>query len=228
VIESNGDYFTPPKEVLKPISGSMIELRPPNAPVSQEEFYIPNYLANAVTDVNFETLRDNGINTVLLDVDNTLVKVGGEEINPELLDYLKNTKQKGVIKHLYLASRARGMSSRIQSVAEQVGAKVILSTVIKRKPSPRWFSEALKFVRETTEEDLVGPSQMSIIGDRIIHDIKGANKAGLTTVLVNPIGDFVPTDNLSLIPQRERRQQSRLEFYLNRRQIVHPQLKYLT
>jgi predicted HAD superfamily phosphohydrolase YqeG len=95
----------------------MVEIRPPNVPVPYEELFVPNYLADAVTDVDFQRLKEQGINTVLFDVDNTLVTVGGYKINPELLAFLRKVKEANVIKHLYLASRARGVSPRMGSVA---------------------------------------------------------------------------------------------------------------
>lgn len=203
------------QEEAHPQKAGMHILRKPGVLIPREESFIPNILAGSVVDIDFSYLKDQGTRFVVFDVDNTLLKVGDKAIIPEIVEYLNKQKAAGVFEGVYLASRS---GRDLSHIADGIDAQTIKpESFFKKKPHPDYF----KHIQRT-----IGcrPSEIAIIGDRISHDVIGANRAGMTTVLVEPIGGFVPTDYLLTAP-REKRLQVRLANYLSERKLSRPTFK---
>ena len=154
---------------------------------------VPDFTAPNVKNVDFRFLRSQfGVRFALIDVDKTLTAVAGNEIiDPEAAQYLLGLQKEGVLDGIYLAT---GSGRNLSFIERALNDKVFRSKSDAKKPDPEYF-------REIVETIGCKPSEAVMVGDRLIHDIKGAKTAGLRTVLVDPIAKgwikgWVPRDFL--------------------------------
>lgn len=143
---------------------------------SGRKFFKPDYIADSVGDIDFPLLQKRGVKAVLIDLDGTVVSRGTFDVEKKLTDYLKKQTVK-----IYIATN-RPKSRDLKNLKESLHASgVVHPTGIFMKPLPKYFRQAV------TDHQLK-VSEVAMIGDRYIQDILGANRAGLTTVLVRKLG----------------------------------------
>ena len=134
----------------------------------------PHKYCRGVTEVAVSDLQTEGIDTVLLDLDNTLVPWQKRDMTAEVRQWLKDLKQAGM--KLYLFSNTHH-GSRILQLSEELGIPHVKEAW---KPRKKGFLHAMK---ELGSE----PSKTVIIGDQMFTDVLGGNRLGLYTVMVMPI-----------------------------------------
>lgn len=162
--------------------------------------YLPDFSADSVLDIDFIKLQNLGVKHVLFDLDLTIRKPRAPEIEAEIITYLVDLRDRGVIKSLNLATN--NMSRNLDQFSEPLGARVFQPFykygILRRKPSKRYFAHIVEVLG-------VEPHEIAMIGDKVMFDVKGGNQAGMLTVLVKPHGDDLFHDKLLFIRPRERR-----------------------
>lgn len=141
---------------------------------NQTSIWYPDYLATSALDIKLEELQAAGITHLVFDIDETLVPRRGNELTPEYTSYLRLIEQGGI--SILFGSNTR---RDISSITQTVNARVVRPTKLKFKPRKAYFRSVIKTCG-------VGASQIAMVGDRIVNDIIGANRAGLVTILVVP------------------------------------------
>ncbi len=141
---------------------------------------MPDFYAATVTAIDFAALRKRGIRCIALDIDNTLIPHGGVELTPETIAFFREQRDAGTIDTLAIATnRSR---TRLGDLGAAMHADVRFhATGLRRKPFGSYFRELL------SQMDCVA-SETAMVGDKVIQDIGGGNRAGLTTILVDPLG----------------------------------------
>jgi len=134
----------------------------------------PDLRLRGAHDIPLAALRARGIRGIVLDLDNTIVPWNQIEVPPEIADWLREAQGAGM--SLCIVSNA-SRSGRVARIAEAIGAQWVAPAI---KPSRRAFREAMR--RMGTK-----PEQTAVIGDQIFTDIWGGNRAGLYTILVDPL-----------------------------------------
>jgi HAD superfamily phosphatase (TIGR01668 family) len=144
--------------------------------VSHKSAILPDYVADSILDIPISVLLERNIKHMILDVDGTLVPQGGEQLEPALIRYLKRVRQAGI--ELSIGSNRR---RNITGIANSISAEVI---------TRRWWSyKPLKvFYTAILAKSRAAPQSTVMIGDHILNDIIGANRLGIVTILVSPIG----------------------------------------
>lgn len=135
---------------------------------------IPRGVYSSVTDIDPKALAAKGIRLVLVDLDNTLVPYKVTQPPPELIAWKKALEQNGVALFLLSNSRKPG---RAKAFAEQLG---IPCQGHSGKPKKAGYLKAM-------ERMGCAPEQTVMVGDQIFTDTLGANNAGVTPLLVEPI-----------------------------------------
>ncbi len=143
---------------------------------SRRKLFMPDYIADSVSDIDFSLLKSRGIKAVLIDLDGTVVSRGSFDVDPVLSAYLKKQTV-----DIYIATN-RPKGRDLKDLKQLLHAKgVVHPAGIYAKPFPKYFRQAaLDHKLKTTE--------VAMIGDRYIQDIFGANKAGLVTILIRKLG----------------------------------------
>jgi len=128
----------------------------------------------SVTDISPKALADKGIRLVLADLDNTLAPYKVTQPSPEVLAWKTALEEAGITLFLLSNSRKPG---RAQRFAEQLG---IPYQGHSGKPKKAGYLRAM-------ERMGAGPEETVMVGDQIFTDTLGANRAGVTPLLVQPI-----------------------------------------
>lgn len=133
--------------------------------------FLPVSAHRVLEEVDLDELWDAGKRLILLDVDNTLVKWKGEDFEPEVLEWLERAKAKGM--QLCIISNTR-RPARLMRICQRLG----IPTVRDRfKPSRKMYRKALI-------EFGMRADQAVMIGDQLMTDILGANRAGIDAIWV--------------------------------------------
>ncbi len=148
--------------------------------------FSPVEALHALEEVDLELLFSSGKKLILLDVDNTLLPWKSEEIPQSTFAWIEQARMLGF--QLCILSNTRN-PERLIRLCDKLGVEFIRD---KFKPSPKMYFLALgKYgVKE---------SEAVMIGDQLMTDIWGANRAGIDAIWVKPIGrtEFVGTRYLS-------------------------------
>ncbi|MBP7807610.1 HAD-IIIA family hydrolase, partial [Candidatus Saccharibacteria bacterium] len=136
----------------------------------------PDYIVDSVCDVDFDLLKKQGIKAVMIDLDGTVVSRGSFDVDKKLTTYLRKQSI-----DIYIATN-RPKGRTLKNLKESLNAKGVIHPVgIHAKPMPGYFKHA-------AASHKLKPSEVAMIGDRYLQDISGANRAGLTTILVRKLG----------------------------------------
>ena len=131
----------------------------------------PNIYIKDIYSINYDKLKENNIKCLLFDLDNTIATL--DEIKPtkNIIELFKKIKRMNF--DIYIFSNA--ISKRVKPFSDELKVKSIPFAL---KPFKRNFKKII----EKYNKD-----QIAIIGDQIFTDILGGNKAGINTILVDPI-----------------------------------------
>lgn len=135
---------------------------------------IPRGVYSSVTEIAPKALAARGIRLVLADLDNTLVPYKVTQPPPEVIAWKEALEEAGIALFLLSNSRKPG---RAQKFAEKLG---IPFQGRSGKPKRAGYLRAMERMGVT-------PEQTVMVGDQIFTDTLGANNAGVTPLLVEPI-----------------------------------------
>ncbi len=147
-----------------------------------ERAYFPDRYINRITDVNSEFFKEENIKGVIIDVDNTVI-----DVKKNLIDGLLEWKNELVDNDIKVVILSNTIDRpKVLKIAEFLDIEYF---IFGRKPNLIGFSKA--------KRRLGLPSKnIAVIGDQIFTDVLGANKAGMLSILVNPLQehlDYLPT-----------------------------------
>lgn len=149
-------------------------------------FLKPKVYINSIYNIDLKKLKKmKKIRGIIVDLDNTLVAWGKNEINQEVIDWVKEAKKLGL--KICIVSNTR--SKRVKKFAEIFGVPYYSKII---KPFSMSFINGLKILNTKKDETVV-------IGDQVFTDIWGGNRLKLFTILVSPI---INRDAIGTFPQR--------------------------
>lgn len=142
---------------------------------------LPDLYVESIYHIDLENLKSRGIDTIITDLDNTLVPWVEDQVNPKLMDWLETLKQEGF--KVCLVSNA--VEKRIASFRAQMHLPGLSKA---KKPLRGAFVQALGMLGSK-------PETTAMIGDQIFTDVLGGNRLGLYTILVVPMSkqEFIGT-----------------------------------
>ena len=148
---------------------------------------IANERLKSVADIDTDKHIGLGIEAYIFDIDYTLPRTKEEYIRyVDISDKLREIQS--IFRICALSNSTGSVDDRDNLRAKlfetNVGIKVVSSPV--KKPNPSAFKHALDYLGTS-------PEQTCMVGDNIITDIIGANRAGIYTVLVHQlVRDIIP------------------------------------
>ena len=134
----------------------------------------PTYSVDSVLDISLESFRERGIETLLFDVDNTLLSKKERLMNLDMLNWLEMARSLGF--NLYVISN-NSSRRRIFKVCKQGQLNGLYFSM---KPLPFSIADLIKTHALNTKTSV-------IIGDQVFTDIIAANLLGTQSVLVDPL-----------------------------------------
>ena len=136
-------------------------------------FLYPNAYFEKIQDITIQFLIKNKIKALILDVDNTLIDKQ-ENLSEDVIKWVKEIKGQGVKMHILSNTNRK---SKVERVANTLQLNY---EYFGMKPLKIGFNK----VRKTLNED---SSRIAVVGDQIFTDIIGGNRAGMFTILLEPI-----------------------------------------
>lgn len=165
---------------------------------STDPLYVPDYFAQGVYDIDFAKLKRDGVKVVAFDADNTLISFSISPFHPKHIDeklLKKMQKNRNKFEKWIIASNRP--TNDLQELAASVNAQVVRASLLLRKPRKAYFRQVI--IRAG-----VPVNQIAMVGDKLIADMYGANRIGMKTVLVRPVGSDNPIDRLVQTRKIER------------------------
>ena len=126
-----------------------------------------------ITEITPEMLRDLGVKSLLLDVDNTLSTHHGTVLVDGLENWLSVMRDNDI--KLIVVSNSKRF--RIEPFAGKIGLPFIS---LACKPLPFEYKKAVKALESDKRN-------CAIVGDQLFTDVLGANIYGIKSILVRPV-----------------------------------------
>lgn len=139
------------------------------------EKFKPVWMVESIYQISAEQLQKHHIKAVFADLDNTLIAWDNPLGTKELLAWIEEMKENNI--SVTIISNNSG--DRVEKVAKHLDLHYVPRAL---KPSRRAYHRAAK-------EAGFSLDQCVMVGDQLITDILGANRAGVRSILVIPIID---------------------------------------
>ena len=133
----------------------------------------PDLYVDSVFDIDLHKLKDSGYDSIIVDIDNTLVAWDEKTAPDSVVEWLENIKKLGF--NICLVSN--NTEDRVVKFNEDVKVCAIHRA---SKPRRKPFMKAMDKMNST-------PLNTLVIGDQVFTDVLGGNRTGLFTILVVPI-----------------------------------------
>ena len=128
---------------------------------------------NNVREIKIDFLRENKINALILDVDNTLIDFD-KNLEEGTIEWAEELKSQGI--KLYILSNSN-KKDKVKTVAEKLQ---IQYDYFAKKPLKTGFLKVQQKLQEKSEN-------IGVVGDQIFTDVIGGNRCNMFTILVEPI-----------------------------------------
>lgn len=135
--------------------------------------FLPNKHVHNIHDVTPEFLQAENKKGIIVDLDNTLIPWNAAHATDEVIEWLREMKEADIQVTIFSNNNA----NRVSIFADPLEAPFVSGA---KKPFRRAFFQAQKMMKLNKEEIVV-------MGDQLLTDILGGNRAGFYTVLVVPI-----------------------------------------
>lgn len=133
---------------------------------------IPDHYFESIYAVDYQVLKEQGINTLFFDLDNTIISYDEDVLNEEQVNFLLELSKNFQIAIL--------SNSGYKRVSKAVGHTTFPYIYHAKKPTKLGFKQALKKVHAKKEEIIV-------IGDQLMTDVLGANRIGFSSCLIKSV-----------------------------------------
>lgn len=135
----------------------------------------PTFRARCLAEVDLKAIYNRGVRVVMLDMDNTLSHWGKHALAPGANEFVDQIKELGMVPVVF----SNNSKHRVETFAKKMGIQHAVGRA--GKPSKAAFVRAAKKMG-------VGVEQCAAIGDQLMTDIIGANRAHYAvSVLVHPL-----------------------------------------
>lgn len=140
------------------------------------ERFAPKQQAQRLTALDPQALLRAGLAGLVLDLDNTIALWDSLEVAADIEQWIARAKQAG-LRLCILSNSSKG--KRVRQLSERLGVPALARPFLKPwGPGYRWAARELGTEAAAT----------AAVGDQLYTDIYGGNRAGLHTILVEPLG----------------------------------------
>ncbi len=130
-------------------------------------------VAGTITAIDLQVLWSRGIRGLVLDVDQTLAPSHQLTVPENVRCWVEQVRA-----HFKIHLLSNNPSHRVAWVAKELNLPYCLAAA---KPSRRTLRQVLKTIN-------LPPTQVAMVGDRLLTDVLVGNRMGMMTLLVKPIG----------------------------------------
>lgn len=138
----------------------------------------PDWVFDHYSQITPEWLAQRGITLLLSDLDFTLAEKRTRRPDQELRNWIEALHGQGIT--LMIVSNNRS-GARVREFCGELG---IPYQGRAGKPSPKGLQAAMRRAG-------IGPGRTAMLGDKLLTDMLAANRAGVTALMVEPVGGAV-------------------------------------
>jgi HAD superfamily phosphatase (TIGR01668 family) len=135
----------------------------------------PDYYLRSVNDIDLDALRARGVDTLLVDLDNTLLPRDSDTVPDAARAWVRSLAAAG----FKVCLVSNNWHERVSVVADELGVDLVAKAV---KPLPFAFLRALHKVGSRR-------SGAAVVGDQMFTDVVGGKLLGMVTVMVFPLSE---------------------------------------
>ena len=139
------------------------------------DVFVPDMYQKSIFTINYQTLKKRGISCLLFDLDNTICPIHSNEISKKVKDLFAYLEISG-FKVIIISNSPK---DRVKPFKEKLNVDAAHSSV---KPLKKKYKKIMKMY-DFKDTDIAA------IGDQLLTDVFGANRMGITSILINPISD---------------------------------------
>lgn len=136
---------------------------------------LPDYMFSSYREITPEFLREIGVSSLLIDIDNTLAPYEMPAPDDDIRAWFKALSENGIRAALVSNNHA----PRVERFNETLGLPAFSDS---GKPGKKRLAEALAAVNGTTETT-------AVIGDQLLTDAAFGKRNGMRAIIVPPIYD---------------------------------------
>ena len=137
--------------------------------ITPDAYYLNIY------DIDYNNLKENQIDTLLFDVDNTIAKVDDLNLQKKKKKLFDELKSRGF--KIMLVSNNH--PQRVIPIAQALNIPMLADA---GKPTKAAYNQALNIIKS-------GKENVVAVGDQLLSDIVGAKKYGIKAILVDPLSE---------------------------------------
>jgi len=147
----------------------------------------PDFKVRRFTEIDQSFMEANGLRGLLVDLDNTLVGWHAMDIPDDIAAHVAALRRDGI--ELCITSNTYNFN-RLRTIAGQLGIHFYDGNA--GKPGTRGLLAGLAQMRTDSKH-------AAMVGDQLFTDIRAGHRAGVKTILVNPLTkrDFIGTKLVS-------------------------------
>lgn len=147
--------------------------------------FYPKRIADSAYIIDYELLYKEGYRGIIFDIDNTLVEHGADA-SERAIKLISRLKRMG----FQVCLISNNQEERVMRFNKDINVKYIFNA---KKPARKSYIMATKLMG-TTIDDTV------FIGDQLFTDVFGANRIGMMSYFVKPIG---PKEEIQIVIKRK-------------------------
>ena len=146
-----------------------------------KNLFKPKQIVKDIQEIDFGHLKSQGINALILDIDDTLLPRMVNDISPQVFEWVANLREQGF--KICLTSNSRH-PLRIKYIGQTLD---LPSMSLSFKPLPFAFWKSMGILKSKAKNT-------AMIGDQLFTDILGANLIGVYSIFVKHLGEenFLP------------------------------------
>ena len=148
------------------------------------KFY-PKRIADSAFVIDYNKLYKEGYRGLIFDIDNTLVEHGADA-DQRAIDFIAGIKKMG----FQVCLISNNKEERVARFNREIKIKYIHNA---KKPAKRNYVKATEIMGTTIHNTV-------FIGDQLFTDVFGANRIGMMTYFVKPIG---PKEEIQIVFKRK-------------------------
>lgn len=133
----------------------------------------PDAFAERLSSVSLDDLAARGMRGIIVDLDNTLVGYGEDQMAPVDAAWVASARQRGFAVCLV----SNNFTDRVERIGRELGVPAVPSAL---KPLPHGFLRALRVLATPKHATVV-------VGDQLFTDVLGAKLVGLHAILTEPL-----------------------------------------
>ena len=168
------------------------------------KIFYPKRIADSSYVIDYQKLYDEGYRGIIYDIDNTLVEHGADA-SPRAIALIAKLKKIG----FQVCLISNNKKERVDRFNREIKVKYIYNA---HKPAARNFIKATKIMGTRIDNTV-------FVGDQLFTDVFGANRVGMMSYFVKPIG---PKEEIQIVLKRKL---ERIVLYFYRKDLKAGKIK---